>query len=296
MARSVVRPRRSFGGSHGVWWRNKKAVPPPTSSNELSKAVGWDEDLCRPIYPPSNNNNENSNKEASEEGEETRNNNDDADANASTGDRKKGKKLLKSRLAEAPIKRCNKTFGGRKRTPVSFLLLNANQEIVSSPSSTNSSSCESKNNGLPTTSSKADATEEESTSTLDFTAEDKEKPAISNQKKKRHILTQEENALLKAKQYFEQLDTTQTLTIENSGDASTATSSTKNPTSIHRSKITRTSRKVNLTSPGFSQEYKAYAKASQESGVSPLSKHQYAYSRREYFRKTELFDGFFDEL
>lgn len=283
MAKSFVRPRRSFGGSHGVWWRNKKSValtPSEESSSSSStedqkketEAIGWDEDLCRPIYPVS--------KQTSNSKVVINDCNEENHVNPP-------KPPLKRLLSDAPIKR-SKTFGEKRRIPVSFLLLEANQESVSSPSSTSCSSEGNSASSFPTADNDTyfensykynnNNNQESSSSTLEFSERD-EKPA-----KKRKIVSQEQTSLLKAKQYFQQLDSTQTLTLDSSDSP------------IKTSQITRTSRKVNLTSPGITREYKAYAHSSQGSGVSPLSIQKYAHSRREYFRRTELFDGFFDEL
>jgi hypothetical protein len=281
MAKSFVRPRRSFGGSHGVWWRNKKSVAltpseeSPSSSSTVedqkkeTEAIGWDEDLCRPIYPVS--------KQTSDSKVVINECNDYVNP---------PKPPLKRLLSDAPIKR-SKTFGKKRRIPVSFLLLEANQESVSSPSSTSCSSEDNSASSFPKADNdtsfensynNSNNNQESSSLTLEFSERD-EKPA-----KKRKIVSQEQASLLKAKQYFQQLDSTQTLTLDSSDSP------------IKTSQVTRTSRKVNLTSPGITREYKAYAHSSQGSGVSPLSIQKYAHSRREYFRRTELFDGFFDEL
>jgi hypothetical protein len=90
------------------------------------------------------------------------------------------------------------------------------------------------------------------------------------------------SSLLKAKEYFDNLDSTTKLTLD----------SYDSP--VVSSRVVRTSRKVSLSSPGITREYKAYAEASTESGVSPLSRKDYARSRRDFFRNAELFDGFLD--
>jgi hypothetical protein len=90
------------------------------------------------------------------------------------------------------------------------------------------------------------------------------------------------SSLLQAKEYFDNLDSTTRLTLD----------SYDSP--VVSSRVVRTSRKVSLSSPGITREYKAYAEASTESGVSPLSRKDYARSRRDFFRNAELFDGFLD--
>jgi hypothetical protein len=55
-------------------------------------------------------------------------------------------------------------------------------------------------------------------------------------------------------------------------------------------------RKINFSSPGINREYEAYATASLESGISPLTIQDYAKSRKLHFStKGELFDGFLDD-
>lgn len=108
--------------------------------------------------------------------------------------------------------------------------------------------------------------------------------AEANNNKKRRILQNDEATLQKAKQFFEQLDATQSLNVDRSQSSP-----------LSSSKITRTSHKMNLTSPRIQREYQAYAKASRESEVTPWSIRTYASSRRDFFRKRELFDGFLDD-
>eukprot|EP00536_Pseudo-nitzschia_multiseries_P005582 jgi/Psemu1/65159/estExt_Genemark1.C_1070013 len=65
------------------------------------------------------------------------------------------------------------------------------------------------------------------------------------------------------------------------------------------SRVTRTSRRTNLNSPRINREYQAYAESIRgcgESGLSPLSIRDYAASRRIHFEnKGEIVDGFLDD-
>ena len=95
------------------------------------------------------------------------------------------------------------------------------------------------------------------------------------------------NSLEKAREYFASLDQKQPLTLD-------ATLSP--PVS---SRVTRTNRKTNLASPGINREYKAYSDSiagDGSSGISPLSIKDYASSRKLHFQsKGELVDGFLDD-
>jgi hypothetical protein len=90
------------------------------------------------------------------------------------------------------------------------------------------------------------------------------------------------SSLERARNYFAKLDQTQSLTLDASSSPAVS------------SRVTRTSRRADLSSPRFKNEYHAYAKESAASGVPPLTIQDYASSRREHFRKKELFDGFLD--
>lgn len=96
-------------------------------------------------------------------------------------------------------------------------------------------------------------------------------------------------SLEEAQRYFAHLDASHPLQLDSS----------ESPTEHGRRKrrnrrLIRTSRKIQLTSPGFVREYSKYAEASKESGFSPLTTVDYAKSRREFFRRAELFNGFVD--
>jgi hypothetical protein len=89
-------------------------------------------------------------------------------------------------------------------------------------------------------------------------------------------------SLLEARAFFERLDATQELKCDSSETPQVS------------SKAFRTSRNLHLSSPGISKEYQAYARASNESGVTPLSIKEYAVNRSGFFRRRDLFEGFLD--
>jgi SUMO ligase MMS21 Smc5/6 complex component len=86
-----------------------------------------------------------------------------------------------------------------------------------------------------------------------------------------------------ARIYFAELDQTQPLKLDCS----------QSP--VLSSKITRTIRGVDLTSPGLQTDYETYVEVTVGSGVSPLPIEQFVSSRRMNMRKRgDLFDGFLD--
>jgi len=91
-----------------------------------------------------------------------------------------------------------------------------------------------------------------------------------------------QSSLDRARDYFSHLDKTQPLLTFDSA-LSPAISS----------KITRTRRKTNFTSPGINRNYQAYSKSSVHSGVTPLSIKDFASMRK--LKNGQIVDGFFDE-
>ena len=86
-----------------------------------------------------------------------------------------------------------------------------------------------------------------------------------------------------ARDYFAKLDQTHPLTLDNS------------ETPVVSSRITRTIRGVDLTSPGLHVDYESYVEATVDSGVTPLPIEHFASSRRMNLRQRgDLFDGFLD--
>lgn len=276
---SVVRPslpvkrRRSFGGANGVWWRRHRREPESTKSDNPSTTlqsppqsddndIEWDEELCRPIYK--------NKTPVVEEAGIVSDGNEDASPDSSPTPssptiQEQTTATAKCLWTKAPVKR-KKSFSTRKR-PYSVVLMEANQHSDSSSPSTEEIHSQSSN---------------ESTALSFLETNDDSKPK-KKQQRQRRILPKEEAKLQKQRQFFEQLDATQSLTIDNSIMASP-----------HHSKIVRTSYKVNLQSPTIQAEYSAYSKALVETGVSPCSMETFAANRRDVFRKRELFDGFLD--
>jgi hypothetical protein len=295
MNKSRDRSRRSFGGSHGVWWRNRKlprvalssedeetAIPFPSlteGNEEENELIGWDEDLCRPIYT-----NANENKLVSDDG------------NREEDDEEEDPPSKLSFTFNVPVRR-HKSFGGRTRLPVSLELLEANREGIMS------STYLSPANSIPTSPGKTDEisgkdvvddsskTLTKSQDSLDFPGncvDGDQNETNRKGKRKRKILKVEDVSILKAKRYFQQLDDTHTLNLDLS----------QSPLRKKSSKVIRTSRRINLGSPGITREYRSYAEAmsSGDDSVKPLTLVQYAHSRRDYFRHAEMYDGFFDDL
>jgi len=86
-----------------------------------------------------------------------------------------------------------------------------------------------------------------------------------------------------ARDYFAKLDETHSLTLDSS------------ETPVVSSRITRTIRGVDLTSPGLHVDYETYVEATVDSGVTPLPIEHFASSRRMNLRQRgDLFDGFLD--
>eukprot|EP00529_Nitzschia_sp_RCC80_P018987 CAMPEP_0113479690 /NCGR_PEP_ID=MMETSP0014_2-20120614/21459_1 /TAXON_ID=2857 /ORGANISM="Nitzschia sp." /LENGTH=506 /DNA_ID=CAMNT_0000373035 /DNA_START=42 /DNA_END=1562 /DNA_ORIENTATION=- /assembly_acc=CAM_ASM_000159 len=86
-----------------------------------------------------------------------------------------------------------------------------------------------------------------------------------------------------ARDYFAKLDETHSLTLDSS------------ETPVVSSRITRTIRGVDLTSPGLHVDYETYVEATVDSGVTPLPIEHFASSRRINLRQRgDLFDGFLD--
>jgi hypothetical protein len=147
---------------------------------------------------------------------------------------------------------------------------------------------------------------------LDFVASSPEKKtaaaaAASKKGKDAELPT----PLRKAKEYFANLDATHKLTICNTNDNNNNNISNNsledddnhdedhNNNNSHNnnrsSRVIRTSHKANLSSPGLTKEYGDYSEATRGLGVSPLPIREYAKSRRDFFRKGELFNGFLDD-
>ncbi len=282
------RKRCSFGGNQGVWWRRKNSSAcnsTPTISCPVTllvdDVVKWDESLARPIYRRHSIVCENQITSSSEDTDEdntflpsTERHNTERSSITTT--RKKNKK----------------TFGGRSRRPLSLLLSQDNLSQISvmmqdskpSGSETRGSKVNSNSDDTSRQSTEMSSTNvPDSDSTyrcnpdvFDFVNNEEPTPSTTPQRPTAN------SSIEQAKKYFAHLDSSCHLHMDSSAS----------PTP-HRSVI-RTTRKIQLSSPGFIKEYSKYAQATQELGISPLKTVEYAKSRRRFFRKTELFDGFVD--
>ena len=174
-----------------------------------------------------------------------------------------------------------RTFGdrGRRRRPLSLILMQDDDEEAQMTLEQNPRrvSVESSEDIAP-------AGEQEVGS--DATVEEGTKQPKKTQKSKRRS-NDPSNSLEKAREYFTNLDQTQALTLE---------AASSPPVS---SRVTRTSRRTNLASPGMQEQYKAYVESiagDGTSGISPLSVEDYASSRKLHFEsKGKLVDGFLDD-
>ena len=91
--------------------------------------------------------------------------------------------------------------------------------------------------------------------------------------------------LKRVREFFEDLDKTQKLTLDSSMSPSMS------------GKVVRTSRQVDLSSPSVSRAYQAYVEATESSGVTPLTIKDFVKSRKLHFETKggNLFDGFLDD-
>ena len=180
-----------------------------------------------------------------------------------------------------PSLKKTRTFGdrSRRRRPLSLILMQDDDEETPMTMEQGSRrvSVESSADIAPTEEQKiaSDATIEEAT------------PQPKKGRRSKRRSNDPSKSLEKAREYFANLDQTQALTLD-------ATSSP--PVS---SRVTRTSRRTNLASPGMQEEYKAYVESMAgdgTSGISPLSIEDYASSRKLHFEsKGKLVDGFLDD-
>ncbi len=180
-----------------------------------------------------------------------------------------------------PALKKTRTFGdrGRRRRPLSLILMQDDDEE-------NSMALEQRSRRVSVESSSETAPSGELRVASDTTGEEAT-PQPKKERKSKRRSNDPSKSLEKAREYFANLDQTQALTLD-------ATSSP--PVS---SRVTRTSRRTNLASPGMQEEYKAYVESMAgdgTSGVSPLSIEDYASSRKLHFEsKGKLVDGFLDD-
>ena len=281
---------------------SKKALSPGIRNADELPMIGWDDDLCRPIYHRSENHNdtialvdsfddelvravsssdtglaEASETDGSTEviDEETPDNAGDS-LEAPGNDEDEIAAGVPFRIPVLPRKR-NRTFGNRakRQRPLSLILTHDDEETpLNHDRDARRVSLES--------STVTAQTEEEVISNNQ--TEERPKKGRRSQKPRSNDPS---NSLEKAREYFANLDQTQPLTLD--ATLSPAVSS----------RVTRTRRKTNLTSPGITREYKAYAESiagDASSGISPLSMKDYVSSRKLHFEsKGELADGFLDD-
>jgi len=272
-----------------VWWRKRSHEPNQSigdgplqsffSSNQVvdnsvsaCEVIGWDDELSRPIY---------SNRQDNIVSDSYQDSSDDEDV---VDVSRKSKRTFLDDMPPAPRKRRARSFGGRNR-PLLSLLLHRNDQSDGSPLRTDQ---EDNRSAVSTQGSNNEEVSSEST-------EESSKANSRIKESRKSICSLRENPLPevdqptanscieRARRYFDHLDSTEKLKVD----------MTDSP--IFSSRVTRTSRRVTISSPRIIREYKAYSEASSASGVSPLSKEDFARSRREFFRPNELFDGFLDD-
>ena len=375
------RPRRSFGGKDGVWWRKKTLRPltelefddttdsPPniaaTTNVEISDAeaakpttpantleIGWDDDLCRPIYHKNSNNNVVSDgalelESSSSEDNESSPEKEETTASSSSSSFPKYKNHVKTTTTTTalPVKR-KKTYGNKKPRPLSLLLLESNlasspilvtspdqkktrkeeeeeespvqilfapftdqspgnkeesvvvipRRVSTSPGIPKPLLLQDDNHNATRTKEENDDDEEEddddssnspgspkTTSTLEFTTDETPNHITTKRNIKHKDRLNANTSILKAQEYFRDLDATEKLKLDSS-DSPALTS-----------KVIRTKRKVHLDSPGITREYQEYTNAMTDSDLTPLPVQEYVRGRSDFFRNGELFDGFLDD-
>lgn len=302
------RKRCSFGGKEGVWWRRKStstvvptrdpshSQPVMTRTHDNEKKVELDHALAHSaaVHHSSSCQNHVSSSSSSDES-------GDDNPLSFPLELERTKHRHGSLSTHLPKRR--KTFGGQSRRPLSLLLSNENI-LFSSPTSREGETL---------------VTERTSPDLELHLHQQQEDPPISrrSQPRAKHIDRQSNldaappsnsvvspfhfpsdnepldrwdtpqrptatSSIQQARAYFAHLDAAHQLHIDSS----------RSPSPCRP--ITRTTRKVQLSSPGFVNEYTQYARASRELGVTPLPTKEYAQSRRKFFRKAELFNGFVD--
>lgn len=334
------RPRRSFGGKDGVWWR-KKTLPPLTlstssggtsspastntneeddkSNNTMQIDVEWDDDLCRPIY----------HKNVVSDGFHDDDSSDDEVSSELVVEDKEGANPVPNVGEDqiVPVKR-KKAYGGKGPRPLSLLLLESNLEYSSSSPSSSPDKKKSRPETasplslVPLPSSESSPSQISLVTALNVlprrvstspgglmeevnqkttkdgflqtpsnTTPGSPKESLFNfvgsevKGRSREVCASvnANSSVQKAQEYFRNLDATERLHLDSSDSP------------VVSSKVTRSSRKVNLQSPGIVREYTDYSKSISATGISPLSVKEYAQSRRDFFRKGQLFEGFLDD-
>jgi hypothetical protein len=268
--------------------KNTKTIPIVDVSSSTDKVcagivIGWDDELCRPIYyrrPHSNSNNETTRDGDTSTvsgycevvDEEVKVNDNDNNRNMDTFPIPTTRKRLK-------------TFGNRSRhqRPLSLAL---SQEVcdVDVDDKEEEEKDEQQDETPMTTTTTATTTHTQQESrrvSLEFTDSIRSENSKADKTRRRPKKRSSSGQLDRAREYFNRLDKTQQLTLD----------SALSP--VKTSKITRTRRKTNFTSPGINREYEAYSKSSVSSDVPPLSIKDFASMRK--LKTGPIVDGFFDE-
>ena len=316
MALPPRRKRCSFGGKEGVWWRHKSsegashtAASRPEQSfalsasddrlvaenNSIDLKVQWDDMLARPIYHRSTMVNQVVSSE------------DDEPSSPSTPEVPNPKRAKASFFQRRTPVRRTKTFGGRSRRPLSLLLSESDARPLTASDSSDRSQGTSRGSNAtdlpldPVMSGRPDSAPVQSPKTaspFDFHDGNIDGlfrvPARCRRTRAQVVQTTSgtpqrptaTSSIQQAQEYFAHLDASCQLQLDDS--------ISPRRQQQQRPSLVRTSRKLQLSSPGFRLEYSKYANASRELEVSPLAPQDYAKARRAFFRKNELFDGFVD--
>ena len=274
-----------------------KTIPIVDVSSSTDKVragivVGWDDELCRPIYyrrPHSDGNNE-----TTRDGDTSTVSGycEVVDEEVKVNDNDNDNKRNMDTFPIPTTRKRVKTFGNRSRhqRPLSLAL---SQEVceVDVDGKKEEEKCEQQDETPITTTATTTSTAATTTTTnthqesrrvsLEFADSIRSENNKADKTRRRPKKRSSSGQLDRAREYFNRLDETQQLTLD----------SALSP--VKTSKITRTRRKTNFTSPGINREYEAYSKSSVSSGVPPLSIKDFASMRK--LKTGPIVDGFFDE-
>jgi len=303
---------------------------------EMSNPVTWDDTLARPIYHRRGTLSRTKSLVVSSEDDESTSSKGSIIMKPSNPDRTKVSAFFPEKHLPIRRRRRTKTFGGRSRRPLSLLLLEGETRPTPSPTDASGDSSinnDEKSSSEGNTSPTNPVVEQEddpgnehlnpctvdsttvsyipptSASPFDF-VDDSNRPKV-NRRHRLGIMADQSpqrptatSSMQQAKEYFDHLDASYHLQLEEEGEVMTTSISSSSPPSFpHRyhhnddrpkRSLIRTTRKIQLSSPGFQLEYSKYAQASRELGVSPLVPKEYSKTRREFFQKNVLFNGFVD--
>jgi hypothetical protein len=268
--------------------KNTKTIPIVDVSSSTDKVcpgivVGWDDELCRPIYyrrPHSNGN------ETTRDGDTSTVSGYcevvDEEVKANDNDNKRNMDTFSIPTTRKRVK----TFGNRSRhqRPLSLALSQEVCDVDVDVDGTEEEEKDEQQHETPMTAAATTTTTTQQESrrvSLEFTDSIRSENDKAEKTRRRSKKRSSSGQLDRAREYFNRLDETQQLTLD----------SALSP--VRTSKITRTRRKTNFTSPGINREYEAYSKSSVSSGVPPLSIKDFASMRK--LKTGPIVDGFFDE-